>query len=89
MLHRWSGQKSKDDFNDVVMLPLRSAILLRRVRAGHSMEDAAGLEVVMEGLELITPVGLKGENTTPKEMLHKLLKMKEDNQHIRCTLKEE
>jgi hypothetical protein len=55
-------KKSQASLNNMMVFALRNPVLLRGVRAGHSMRDTRALAVGVQPVIFTTPIGLNSFN---------------------------
>ena len=85
---RRMSQQSKACFNKMTVFAFSNAVLLRRVRARHTMRDASALEITMQPVILTTPVGLNSYDFSVEKTLNMSLKGIEYLLNVRLMLKE-
>ena len=71
---RRMSQQSKACFNKMTVFAFSNAVLLRRVRARHTMRDASALEITMQPVILTTPVRLNNYDFSVEKTLKMSLK---------------
>ena len=85
---RRMSQQSKACFNKMTVFAFSNAVLLRRVRARHTMRDASALEITMQPVILTTPVGLNSYDFSVEKTLNMSLKGIKYLLNVRLVLKE-